>query len=439
MFKKALCKSRNIAFWTLDSIKGKSIKKAYEEIKRIDQSDSRTDQVSEYQANTLNKLLIHANSTVDFYRGIQEYNLSNYPVVNKTKIRECQEIFMSNSYCKKNLIKMSTSGSTGTPFVCYQNLEKKKRVNAEIIYYSEKAGYSVGGNLIFLRALTEKSRKSSFHQWIQNETLIDISNLDDKHIESLLGEVERVSSSGSMILAYASTLDAIRDYFNRRDTSKVGKSLITGIVSSSEMLFDDTRQTLSNAFNCKCISRYSNQENGVIGQDDELNNIFILNEANYIIEILKMNEDKPVGEGEVGRIVITDLYNYAMPMIRYDTGDIGSITFVEREGVQKKAITNFGGRKIDVVYDCYGKRLSPHIITNNFWSFPEIQQYQFIQETETQYTIKVNVDGFFEREHELKNLLLKLLGLESEITIQKVDEIPVMASGKRKYIINKNN
>ncbi|MEI2330831.1 hypothetical protein, partial [Priestia megaterium] len=301
----------------------------------------------------------------------------------------------------------------------------------------KKAGYSVGENLIFLRALTEKSRKSLFHQWAQNETLIDISNLDDEYIEMLLRKIKKVSSAGSMILAYASTYDALKDYFNRYGTSKTDKSVITGIVSSSEMLFDDTRKSMSSAFNCKCISRYSNQENGIIGQDDTLNNVFLLNEANYIVEILKMNEDKPVLEGEVGRIVITDLYNYAMPMIRYDTGDIGSITFLEVNGVQKKAIANFGGRKIDVVYDCYGNRLSPHIITNNFWSFPEIQQYQFIQETSTQYTIKVNVDGLFKKEQELKILLLKLLGSEADITIQRVKEIPVMASGKRKYVINK--
>ncbi|MHA7744963.1 hypothetical protein [Priestia aryabhattai] len=439
MIKNTLCKSRGIAFWGLDAIKGKIVRKAYEEIKQIDQIDSRSDEVLNYQENALKKLLVHATSTTNFYKNFEAKNLSHYPVVNKSLIRDCQENFMSDKYSKNNLIKMSTSGSTGTPFICYQNKEKKKRVSAEVIYYSEKAGYSVGGNLIFLRALTEKSRKSLFHQWIQNETLIDISNLDDKYIERLLSEIKKVSSSGSMILAYASTYDALKDYFNRYGASKVGESIITGIISSSEMLFDDTRKSMSNAFNCKCISRYSNQENGIIGQDDTLNNVFLLNEANYIVEILKMSEDKPVVEGEVGRIVITDLYNYAMPMIRYDTGDIGSITLLDRDGVQKKAIVNFGGRKIDVVYDSYGNRLSPHTITNNFWSFPEIQQYQFIQETNTQYTIKINVDGLFKREQELKTLLLKLLGSEADITIQRVNEIPVMASGKRKYVINKTN
>ncbi len=152
-----------------------------------------------------------------------------------------------------------------------------------------------------------------------------------------------------------------------------------------------------------------------------------------------MDADEPAVEGQVGRIVITDLYNYAMPMIRYDTGDIGSITYVERNGVKKKAITNFGGRRVDVVYDCHGKRLSPHSITNAFWSFREIWQFQFIQESETQYTVKINVTDEFERRREMEALLLRLLGSEAEITIELVDDIPVLASGKRKYIANKMN
>lgn len=108
-------------------------------------------------------------------------------------------------------------------------------------------------------------------------------------------------------------------------------------------------------------------------------------------------------------------------------------------GISKKAITNFGGRKIDVVYDCYGNRLSPHVISNNFWSFPEIKQYQFIQETKNEYVVKINVDGLFNREHELKAILINLFGLDAIITIQRVNEIPVMSSRKRKYVINKFN
>ena len=437
MIAKAMCKLRNIAFWFLDAVKGGTVKKAYQELKTFDAMDSRSMQLAEYQKSALQNLLQHANNTTKFYDNIQGNCLADFPVVDKNIIRGQQDDFMSNKYDKAGLHTMATSGSTGTPFICYQNTKKKRRVNAEVIYYSGKAGYTVGSNLIFLRAITKENYKTKLMQWIQNETLLDICKLDDKHIEKLLGEIDKAARAGSIMKAYASTLEAINGYFRRKGISAVGKCKLSGIVSGADMLFDDTRGAMSRVFHCRCFSRYSNQENGIIGQDDMENNVFILNETHYFVEILKTDEDVLTAEGEVGRIVVTDLYNYAMPMIRYDTGDVGSIAYVERNGVNKKAIINFGGRRVDIVFDCYGNRLSPHTISNNLWSFTEIKQYQFIQEDKIQYTVKINAGKEFLRQNEIKVLFKKILGDKAVINIETVEEIPLLCSGKRKCIVNK--
>ncbi len=429
--------TRKKAFWLLDSLKGSHVKNAYKQLKLVDELDSDSRTLKIHQQSQIIELLGHAISTTEFYRNIRSTELNAFPVINKNIIRDNQEDFLSNRFSKSDLITMETSGSTGTPFTCFQDLGKKRRVNAEVIYFSEKAGYSVGNNLIFLRAITKESQKSKIRQWIQNESLVDISNLDDSRILGVLEEISKVSRFGSVMLAYASTYDAMKDFFTRHGIERAKECNIKGIISSSEMLFDKTRLAISEAFNCPCFSRYSNQENGVIGQDETENNIFLLNEAHYFVEILKIDDDEPAKEGEVGRIVITDLYNKAMPMIRYDTGDIGSIRYKNSGRKQKKTIANFGGRKVDIVYDAMGNRLSPHIITNNFWSFQEIKQYQFIQEDMSKYTIKINVDSNFSRVKELRAVLGKLLGPKAEIEIELVNEIPVLESGKRKYIVNK--
>ena len=92
---------------------------------------------------------------------------------------------------------------------------------------------------------------------------------------------------------------------------------------------------------------------------------------------------------------------------------------------------------IDVVYDCNGKRLSSHSISIAFWSFPEIKQFQFIQESETDYVVKLKVTREFKQRLALEEWLLSLLGPEARITIELVDDIPVLASGKSRYIFNK--
>ncbi|MBR7046864.1 MAG: hypothetical protein IKI43_00645, partial [Campylobacter sp.] len=89
---------------------------------------------------------------VQTFRAVENFNISHeklkdFPVITKNDIKANQDSFLSNQYDKDKLIQMSTSGSTGTPFVTYQNAKKKKWVNAEVIYYSEKVGYRLGDNL----------------------------------------------------------------------------------------------------------------------------------------------------------------------------------------------------------------------------------------------------------------------------------------------------
>lgn len=434
-----LNKARFYTFYALDALKGGKIRKAYNDLQKYYEMDSDSKALIEYQEIMLEKLLQHAVMTTSYYKNYKSNtNLSCFPVVSKSIIKENQDGFLSLKYNKNKLIKVSTSGSTGTPFLCYQNIEKKRRVNAEIIFFSGKAGYIVGERLIFLRSLNSKTKKSKLLQWIQNEKLIDIGLLDDEHIESILNTIKKVTMNKSAtLLTYASTCDVLRDYFKKHGIKRASECKINGIISSSEILFDETRRMMSKAFECNCYSRYANMENGVLGQDDPSHpNTFIVNEANYYIEILKMNNDEPADKGEVGRIVVTDLYNYAMPMIRYDTGDIGSITYIEKNGVRKKAITDFSGRKIDIIYNCDGELLSPHKISVVFWNFPEIRQFQFIQQGRTQYLVKLIVNGEFRKESELKKELISLLGNNATIKLEIVDEIPLLNSGKRKYIVN---
>ncbi|MFS0645397.1 hypothetical protein [Siminovitchia sp. 179-K 8D1 HS] len=428
---------RNLAFWFIDTLKGGNVRDYYINLKEIEEADSDSPLIKEKQKKAIEQLVKHAISTTKYYKSnYTNRSFDQFPIINKNIIRSQQKDFISESYKNTKLITMQTSGSTGTPFICYQNPEKKKRVIAELIYYNEKLGYFVGKNLIFLRSLSaESSNSKKILRFLQNQTLINVSELDDEVIEKMLREVERKSANGSVLMSYASTLDAFRDYFMRTD--KKYNFNISGIISGSEMLYDETRDVMEKVFKCKCVSRYSNQENGILGQDNIENNTFLINEAHYFIEIFKMDKDIPAEPGEVGRIVITDLYNYAMPMIRYDTGDIGAIKYIEVNSVKKKVIYNFGGRKIDMVYTVDGTILSPHKISVTFWSFSDIKQFQFLQLGPQEYQVILNVEPTFKEEIKVAEKLYNLLGKSAVITFSYVNDIPALSSGKRKYIMNK--
>lgn len=429
---------RNKAFWLMDSLRGGYIKKAYEIIKKCDQGVWSEQQIDAYQQEAISKLLIHTRNTVAAYANMQSLELADWPVVSKRELKECLEEHISSNYNMSKLIVMSTSGSTGTPFRCYQDVLKKRHVNAEVLYYNGLVNFTIGRRIIYFRSIVGEVSKSRLTQFFQNIRLIDCQNLSDEGIRNKLKEIRDCSvEGGGMILSYASTLDAFRKYFQKNGFDDASGCNIYGIVSGSEMLQDITRDTLEKAFCCKVVSRYANEENGFLGQDDMVNNVFIPNKADYYYEILKLDSDEPASLGEVGRIVVTDLYNYAMPFVRYDTGDVGAWVETEHYGRRIKAIGNFGGRVVDMIFDTSGNQVSPHSITNRMWEFQDISQYQFVQKGERQYSIKLNIDkADFTKEAYLISLFLDVLGNDADISIEYCREIPVLASGKRRYIVN---
>lgn len=437
MQSQILSFARNKCFWALDLAGGGIIRKAVKEIKKIDALDSGAPFIKKHQNAAWKKLKQTACTTTEHYRDMLDRRFSEFPIITKNDIRSSQETFLSKKIDRDRMVQMSTSGSTGTPFVCYQNAEKKKRVSAELIYYSGKIGYRLGDNLSYVRTVVKQNRKSALKQFLQNQTLINCMSLGEQGIEEMLGRFREISKHETMtILGYGSTWTAIKDYVEKKNITYLDGIHPVGLISGAEMLFDDTRETVRRVFGgVPMVSRYSNEENGVIGQDEGINNVFPVNEADYIVEICDGNGN-PLPEGKPGRIVITDLYNYGMPLIRYDTGDVGAIETIEINGRRKRCICQFSGRKVDVIYDTKGTALSPHSITNYMWSFPDIRQFQIVQTGKKEYKLRLNLPEEFNRKDELIAMLHKLVGGDAEFKLDIVEEIPVLASGKRRYIVN---
>ena len=428
---------RNRAFWTLDAIKGGHIKSAYEKLKRIEGEDLSDLEVQEYQQAKIRELLEYAVSTVPYYSAMRNTNLMNWPVVNKSIIRSQYDSFISDVYEKDQLITMSTSGSTGTPFVSYQNEGKKKSVNAETLFYNGRIGFQIGRRIIYLRSVVSETQKSSLQQFAQNIYLLDCTDLCDKGIEEKLKIIKRLSKkSGAMLMGYSSTLDVFRSYFDRKGYDLASGCNLYGVVGGSTMLYDETRAAIEKAFHCKCVSRYANEENGFLGQDGDKNNVFKMNRADYYVEILKTDSDEQVELGEIGRIVVTDLMNKGMPMIRYDTGDVGAWERVQTPHGERLAIGSFGGRKVDMIYDDNNQPVSPHSISTAMWKWKVIDQYQFAQVGVGKYEMRINAERGTIIEDDLVKDIKHVVGDKAAISIVYVQGIPVLNSGKRRYIVN---
>jgi len=216
-----------------------------------------------------------------------------------------------------------------------------------------------------------------------------------------------------------------------------GDFCVKAILPISESMPSEVRRNLEKIFNCTVRSWYSNEENGIMGLQREEDESYYIDSESYYYEILKLDSDEPAEPGELGRIVITDLYNYAIPLIRYDNGDLAVEERKEKNGRFRLYLKELYGRRGDMIYDCKGRIVSPFVLLNGLSMAKGINQYRFIQEDVTKYTLWLNGDRQVIDEKAILDFISPYFGEEAEITVEYVDEIPVLSSGKRKSFENR--
>lgn len=418
-------------------MRGSEMKAHLREIEEIIENSDATETILRKDQN-LNDILAHTLNTVPYYQKlkIQQPKLEYFPVMDKSEIRNNFDAFISRDFLDKKTFKVVTSGSTGTPFTVLQNEGKRKRNGADTMYFAKRAGYKLGTKLFFMRVWGDKmGLKSRIANFARNIFPIDVLRLNSTKIPDLLTIISQTPGNKSF-LGYCSAMDQISDYLERTENSyDFGK--VDSIITISESLQDATRSTIERSFDCKVYSRYSNNENGILSQEvPGLGKNFILNLASYKFEILSLDEDVIVKDGTLGRIVVTDLFNKALPMIRYDTGDVGIMEKIEINGKPYPVLSKVEGRKMDLVYDTDGNLISSFLFSTKMKEYTEIVQFQFIQHTQKKYEFKLNTEDEFLKQPKLVGEFKNILGKDAQIQVTYVDEIPVLSSGKRKKVMS---
>lgn len=428
---------RKFGFWFIDALKGGPVRSYYKDIKDILEnfhSSGAKEKREEYLKNILN----HAKQTVPYYKNITSGKLSDFPVVNKNIIKNNFEDFKSEKFNGEEVSPVTTSGSTGTPFTVLQDISKRNRNSADTVYFAKKAGYKIGDLVVFMKIWSKINKKSPLEKWMQNMWTLDVIKLTDETIAGFLKDLKNNSSRKGFI-GYASAYETICKYLEKNKSAAKDYN-IHSIIAISESLNEYTKKSMKKYFSSPVVSRYSNIENGIMAQQCiEDNHEFHINSASYKIEILKLKEDKPAENGELGRIVVTDYFNYAMPLIRYDTGDIGSISSKSKCTFNTPVLKHLEGRKLDMIFDTSGRLVSSYIVYKNMWAYSEVNQYQLIQESQDSYRIKINAETKFNREEQLISEFKEFLGDDANIVVEQVNEIPLLASGKRKKVSNLMN
>lgn len=426
---------RRWAFNLLDMSKGSKLKK----LKEVNKREIVDGVTEEYIDRRIKTLLDYAKKHSAYYIEHPEWNkLEDFPVMTKGDfIEHYDEVLVDNKDSQGNLFKLSTSGSTGTPFTVLCDGDKMNRVNMNFISCMELNGFRMGMKRGEFRAwIKGKNTISKWKSIKNNLIMVDISNMGDDSLEKICNDIRKKKIQ--VLVTYSSALTALTQYI-KRTNKDLGKWSVEMVFTMGEALPQETYDLTTELFGFSPVRSYGNNENGFIaiqlGEDPE----YTIDMYNFYPEILKFDSDELAGEGELGRIVVTDYYNKTFPMIRYDTGDTGIMrkSKDEKGRVHAKYVEIYG-RRGSLMYNTKGEPLSIHVFMNTLLKFEGVvYQAKCIQWGQNDYELLVNADHNKLDEEELLNAYRHYLGDDAIIRITYVDEIPIQASGKFMVCENK--
>lgn len=389
--------------------------------------------VESYQRERKKQLLTFATENVEFYKPYKGKSWEEYPIINKNIVKEHWEE-MKSPLANGKVYKLHTSGTTGTPFLILQDVNKRNHVLAEMIYFWGTAGYRVGMKYIYFRIWTKINRKSKFTCFCRNLIMEDIQVMDVENLERIRNRLKN-SKKIRMLLGYSSTFELFAEYLLSKN-DRADMFSVTVVISMAEVLKETTREKLQKVFGCKVVSLYSNQENGMLGIECGKAKEFHLNVASFYYEFLKLDQEEPAEEGELCRIVITDFYNYAMPLIRYDTQDLGVVKHRAECGWDTMVVESIDGKRADLIFDTQGRPLSPWTFSVHMWKFDKVKQFQFVQNERTEYLLRlVGAKEYYEDE-EILTYIKNIIGLDANVTLEHTSNIPACPSGKYRMVVN---
>jgi phenylacetate-CoA ligase len=408
------------------------------------------DDLERLQLRRLKSLLQHAYLTVPFYKrafdaaGIKPNQISSLrdlnkvPLLSKQDVRENVHFAMfSDNHDKKEMHRINTSGSTGEPFVCYADKFQLEMRFATTLRALEMSGWKFGDKQLRLWHQTlGMSRIQAFKErldaWFMRRHFVPAFEMSEQSLKNLIATIEK--KKPVLIDGYAESLNFIAIASKSKSRHKP-----KAVMSSAQQLTESTRSQIENQFGAKVLDKYGSREfSGIAYQCLDSPHHHVQDES-YIVEILVDGRNAEVGE--VGEVVITDLNNFSMPLIRYRIGDM-AIAVEQAPCACRRPHSQIGaisGRTQALISCSNGVWLPGTFFAHFFKDFDfAIQHYQVTQDVPEKFILKIVPKSQFTKDVENRIIqdLKVYAGQDQIIEVNLVDEIPLLKTGKRTPVVS---
>jgi len=431
-------------------LKQEHINSYLKEFKRSERSS--LDEVKKNQSNRLIDLieyLVKYNSFYSTYMS-RHFNLAeinsgtvysklfkNLPLVDKQFIRDHAQDWVTTNKHQK-LTRSTTSGSTGVPFeIFHSNISRDVKLAAKFRLL-EWNGVKRSQKQIYYGCTfsSERSKLATLKiylndRFVYNKIVIDVTKVSEKTIPL---EIQRINVEQPVtIWGYPSVIFEIARY-SLVNNLKIRNNRLKMVIFSGESHTPYMEKIVAQAFHVWPSDEYNSNEGFIAGTCEH--HKMHLNEDILIAEVLTdTGEVKDIGKGE---LIVTHLFSFDYPFIRYNTGDI--VEIIDEScpcGRNFKIIKSLEGRTGSVIHNGEEKisnSVCNHYVTKSAY-FSAIKKYQIIQRDTSTVVIKIvaydKAYDFQQFEKHMQRLFNML-----KVNFEYVDDIPRDRSGKYRDVIN---
>ncbi len=363
------------------------------------------DEIEKLQLEKLKRLLSFSIQNIPFYK--QRFvgfaplritsldDIKNLPIINKEELKAAGPDAIAKN--RRRLISKTTSGTTGPPFNFVIDRDFFSLEIARNLRIFDLPGLEIGEPWVLFTPLRDK--KSSIFSFLTNRLVLDANQItkertppccpssinnrlepDEDMIRHFCKRIQKHKPEA--IYSYPSALIALATFIRKWGITDIN---IKTIISSGETLTPKIRILIKETLNGEVFNLYGTTEFPTIAEECKEHNGLHIFADSYIVEFVNN-----------GEIVITDLDNYTMPFIRFQTGDLGF-----PKNSQCKCGRNFPhmeitrGRISDLIITPDGKFLRRIFFESLFKKNQEIKNFEITQNEHERIMISLMVDKPF--------------------------------------------
>ncbi|MBN2564225.1 MAG: phenylacetate--CoA ligase family protein [Candidatus Eisenbacteria bacterium] len=417
------------------------------------------DSVAEFEGRQkalLSDLLTHAATRVPFYvdrmsgvaldqlRSDPRGHLLRFPMLTKRDLTENRDALLCEM--GRGTYWNTSSGTTGVPVRFAQDGTYHSAALATALLFLEWVGVEPGSSHIKLWGARRDigtgrlSLRRRAADWLANRTTLDAFDMTPSTMRRHLDTIGRVRPA--CLEGYVNALYELADFADREGISIPRPGCV---VSSAGDLQPHMRDKMESVFRAHVYDRYGTRETGAVASEcNERHGLHVFGETS-IVEIVN-DDGQPVAEGEEGEILITNLCNYTMPLIRYRIGDRGVLT--ERRcacGRPYPMIARLAGRSEARVYRQDGGSVLPEYFIYLFgveYNDGSIVKFQVEQVDWDELVVRLVAAGGREDEAtahgaEASARIVAAMGGVCRVRVELVDRIDPTPTGKHLHVISR--